>query len=197
MQFWTKSWNPLDGDFVGTTVRHEETITMSDYLTIYDKQDQQRVIYKPTCFFTYRPSQFSIFSLKEFAENNFTIPMERKIINEEIVSGKDTLGVFLCGNSNFCWWIGSILDINESRKNAPGNSATSAQVGISLVASLIWAIENQNEGVHFPDTLPTDFILKICKPFLGDFVSIPKYWKTNIHSWTISDFIQASDLKDY
>jgi len=80
------------------------------------------------------------------------------------------------GHEYNSWWTGSILSIEEARKLAPGQNATTIQVAIGVVAAAMWAIENPRKGFCLPDDLPHDFVLKIAKPYLGEFVSKPCDW---------------------
>ena len=50
------------------------------------------------------------------------------------------------------------------------------QVAISVVAAVMWMIENPARGVRVPDDLPHDYILKISKPYLGKWISKPSDW---------------------
>jgi len=50
------------------------------------------------------------------------------------------------------------------------------QVAISVVAAVSWMIENPNRGVVAPDDLPHDYVLKISKPYLGNWISTPSDW---------------------
>ncbi len=50
------------------------------------------------------------------------------------------------------------------------------QVAISVVAALMWMIENPARGICLPDDLPHDFVLGISKPYLGKFISMPSDW---------------------
>jgi homospermidine synthase len=50
------------------------------------------------------------------------------------------------------------------------------QVAISVVAAAMWMIENPERGVLVPDDLPHDFVLKIAKPYLGNWISKPSDW---------------------
>jgi homospermidine synthase len=80
------------------------------------------------------------------------------------------------GHDYKSWWIGSLLDIHESRNLVPHQNATTLQVAISVVAAAVWMIENPREGICLPDHLPHEFILKHSKPYLGPFVSRPVNW---------------------
>jgi homospermidine synthase len=49
-------------------------------------------------------------------------------------------------------------------------------VAISVVAAVLWMIENPALGVCVPDDLPHDFVLDVSKPYLGKFISVPSDW---------------------
>jgi len=53
---------------------------------------------------------------------------------------------------------------------------TALQVGVTLAASVYWGIMNPCSGAHFPETLPTDFIISTTKPWLGRWVSERNDW---------------------
>ncbi len=53
----------------------------------------------------------------------------QRILNDEIISGRDELGVLLLGHDYTGWWTGSLLSIDEARAILPGQSATTLQVG--------------------------------------------------------------------
>ena len=80
------------------------------------------------------------------------------------------------GHPYNAWWTGSDLSIEESRRLVPHQNATTMQVAISVVAAVMWMIENPERGVVVPDELPHDFILKISKPYLGKWISKPSDW---------------------
>ena len=74
------------------------------------------------------------------------------------------------------WWVGSLLDIFESRELAPGQNATTLQVACSVISAALWMMKNPKKGVCVPDDLPHEEILKVAKEYLGPFVSTPVDW---------------------
>ena len=74
------------------------------------------------------------------------------------------------------WWCGSDLSIEESRRLVPGQNATTMQVAISVVAVAMWMIENPTRGFLVPDDIPHDAILRVARPYLGNFISISSDW---------------------
>ena len=157
----------------GMVVRHGEAFSISDRLTVWKGK---KAIYRPTVHYAYNPCDAAIVSLHELRGYDYELQPKLRIMNDEITSGEDILGALLMGHPYNSWWTGSILGIEESRRLVPHQNATTMQVAISVVAASMWMINNPNKGVCLPDDLPHDFILKVAKPYLGKFVSIPSDW---------------------
>ena len=64
---------------------------------------------------------------------------EQRILNDEIISGRDELGVLLMGHPYKSWWCGSLLSIDDARAILPHQSATTMQVAGSIVGASIAA----------------------------------------------------------
>jgi homospermidine synthase len=169
---WVRSWVP-DYCIHGMVVRHGEAFTISDRLTVW--QDG-RAVYRPTVHYAYCPADVAIASLNELRGCDYQLQPRARILNDEITSGSDILGALLMGHAYHSWWIGSDLSIGESRRLVPHQNATTMQVAISVVAAVLWMIENPARGVLVPDDLPHEYILKISKPYLGKFISKPSDW---------------------
>ena len=159
-----RTWTPKAGHFHGFLITHGESISIADYLTV--KKGEQ-VAYRPTVHYAYHPCDNAVLSVHELAGRNWEMQERKRIMNEEITSGIDELGVLLAGHKKNAYWYGSQLSIEEARKLAPHNSATSLQVTVSALAGLIWAIENPNSGIVEPDDIDYKRILEICMPYLG------------------------------
>jgi len=82
-------------------------------------------------------------------------------MSDEITEGADILGVLLMGNKKGAYWYGSNLTIDEARKSVPYNTATTLQVTITVVAGMVYAIENPNLGVVEPDEIDFEKNFKI------------------------------------
>lgn len=178
------SWVP-SGKIQGMVIRHGEAYSLCDALTYCEKD---RVLYRPTVHYAYYPCQDAILSLKELQERNFEPQSKKRILSDEIESGKDELGCLLMGHPLNAWWIGSILDIHEARKLAPHQSATTVQVAIGVISAMIYAIENPLLGVLVPDDLDFERILEIATPYLGKFISAPSNYDIN-KSLQFTDFL--------
>jgi len=172
MNTWVRSWAPY-GEVVGMVIRHAEAFTISDRLTMWRKG---KAIYRPTVHYAYMPCNETLSSLYELRCRNYELQPRIRIMNDEIISGSDTLGALIMGHRYNSWWTGSILSIGESRKLVKHQNATTLQVAIGVVSGIMWAIENPNQGVLEPDELPHEYILKIAKPYLGKLISEPSDW---------------------
>ena len=172
MNTFVVSWVP-NYCIQGMIVRHGEAFTLSDRLTVWKGK---KAIYRPTVHYAYCPCDNAIISLHELRGRDYSLQPKLRIMNDEITSGEDILGALLMGHGYNSWWTGSILDIEESRRLVPHQNATTMQVAISVVAASLWMIQNPDDGVCSPEDLPHDFVLKVSKPYLGKFVSIPSDW---------------------
>ena len=83
----------------------------------------------------------AVLSVHEFAGNNWHLQDHKRIMLNEITAGIDELGVLLAGHEKNAYWYGSQLSIEEARKLAPYNSATSLQVTAAALSGMIWAME--------------------------------------------------------
>ena len=97
-------------------------------------------------------------------------------MTDEITTGADTLGALVMGHAYSSWWTGTKLSIDASRRLVPHQNATTMQVAISVVAAVMWMIENPQRGLCIPEDLPHDYVLEIAKPYLGKFISTPSDW---------------------
>jgi homospermidine synthase len=95
---------------------------------------------------------------------------------DEIVTGIDELGVLLAGHSGNAYWYGSQLSIEEARRLAPYNSATSLQVTASVLAGMVWAIVNPEQGVVEPDEMDFRRNLEIARDYLGPVIGRYTGW---------------------
>ncbi len=161
-----RTWTPSTGAHYGLLITHNEAISISDYFTI---KNDEGVVYRPTCHYAYRPSDVTIESLEELFTENNGIPQDNLHVlgEDEIVDGKDELGVLLYGHAKNAYWFGSQLSIEEARLLAPYQNATGLQVSSAILAGIIWAIRHPKAGLVEADEVDYDECLEIQKPYLG------------------------------
>ncbi|MBN1354393.1 MAG: homospermidine synthase, partial [Candidatus Omnitrophica bacterium] len=172
MKTWVRSWVPC-GEITGMVIRHGEAFSISDRLTVWEND---KAVYRPTVHYAYCPSNAAINSLHELEMRQYKLQEKLRIMSDEIIDGRDELGVLLMGHDFNSWWCGSLLDIHTSRKLVPHQQATTLQVAISAVAASIWMIRNPRKGFRMPDDVNHEEILKIAIPYIKPFVSMPSDW---------------------
>ena len=168
-----RTWTPTEGAFHGFLITHSEAISIADYYTL---SVAGAVVYRPTVHYAYHPCDDAVLSLHEFAGKNWTVQANKRLMMREIVAGTDELGVLLMGHRKGAYWYGSRLSIEEARRLAPHNNATSLQVTASVLAGMIWALENPRAGVVEADQMDHQRILEIARPYLGDVVGVYSDW---------------------
>jgi len=168
-----RTWTPIEGSFHGFLITHGEAISIADYFT---HRDNGQVVYRPTAHYAYHPSDSAVASVHEFVGKNYTLQANKRILLDEITSGIDELGVLIAGHAKNAYWYGSQLSIDEARKLAPYNSATSLQVTVAALAGMIWAMENPSAGMVEPDEMDYERNLAICRPYLGPVVGAYTDW---------------------
>ncbi|HUO45089.1 MAG TPA: saccharopine dehydrogenase C-terminal domain-containing protein [Burkholderiales bacterium] len=159
-----RSWTPGEGQYHGFLITHGESISISDYFTV---REGGRVVYRPTCHYAYHPCDDTVLSVHELAGRNWQPQQQRRVLTEQIVTGVDELGALLMGHAKGAYWYGSQLSIDEARKLAPFNNATSLQVAAGVLGAVVWAIENPRAGIIDPDDLDFRRVLEIARPYLG------------------------------
>ncbi|MEK7442634.1 MAG: saccharopine dehydrogenase C-terminal domain-containing protein, partial [Chloroflexota bacterium] len=152
-----------------------EAFTISDHLTVWDEKSG-KPIYRPTVHYAYLPTDAAMDSLHELKMSGYILQERQRIMNDEIISGMDELGVLLMGHDLNGWWVGSQLDIHETRQLTPHQNATTLQVAASALGAAIWMIKNPRRGLCVPDDLPDDEVLGVANPYLGPCPSVQTDW---------------------
>lgn len=169
---WVRSWVPC-GEITGMVIRHGEAFSISDRLTVWENG---KAVYRPTVHYVYCPSDAAINSLHELEMRQFQLQEKLRIMNDEIISGRDELGVLLMGHDFKSWWCGSLLDIEEARRLVPHQNATTLQVAISVVSAALWMIKNPKKGFLLPDDIDHEDILKTSISYISPVISEPIDW---------------------
>jgi homospermidine synthase len=171
------SWVPSGGPIIGMVVRHAESFTISDHLTVWeDTIEGPRAVYRPTVHYAYMPCDNALLSLHELTMRNFELQPKLRIMADEITDGMDELGVLLMGHALTTWWTGSQLTIHETRRLLPGQNATTLQVAAAVLGGLVYMIHHPHKGILVPDELPHQEILDVAGPYLGACPSVQSDW---------------------
>ncbi len=168
-----RTWTPLAGAFHGFLVTHNESISIADYFTL---RDGDTVSYRPTVHYAYHPCDDAVLSLHEMAGRNWRPQKTQRLLMDEIRSGIDELGLLVMGHQRGAYWYGSRLSIEEARKLAPFNSATSLQVAAGVLGGMVAAIESPTAGLLEADELDFARVLEVARPYLGPVVGAYSAW---------------------
>lgn len=161
-----RSWCPTPGPQYGFLVTHNEAISISDYFTVRGKKGD--VKYRPTCHYAYHPANDAVLSLHEmFGSGGVAQPIHHVLDENELVDGKDELGVLLYGHKKNAYWYGSQLTVEEARALAPYQNATGMQVTSAVLAGMVWALENPEAGIVEADEIDYRRCLEVQTPYLG------------------------------
>lgn len=168
-----RTWTPRAGAIQGYLITHNESISIADYFTL---RQNGAVAYRPTCHYAYHPCDDAILSLHELQGRAFHPQSRYRLMNEEIVSGVDELGVLLYGHARNAYWYGSVLSVEEARRLAPYQNATGLQVTAAVLAGIVWAIENPRRGIVEADEVDHERVLEIMTPYLGTLTGAYTDW---------------------
>ena len=159
-----RSWTPTYGPIHGLLVTHSETISLANFLTL---KQGKKITYRPTVHYAYNACPDALLSWIELSNAEGKLQEHQRIMSKEIVQGVDELGVLLMGNKKGAFWYGSTLSVDEARKIAPYNNATSLQVVAGVLSGILWALKNPHKGLVEAEDMDHEYILKIAHPYLG------------------------------
>ncbi len=168
------SWAPSHGPHFGYLVTHNEAISISDYFTV---KKGKKAVYRPTAHYAYHPANDAVLSWHELlGASGKRQAVEHVLEEQEILDGGDELGVLMYGHKKNAYWFGSKLSIEEARTLAPYQNATGMQVTSSVLAGIIWAIENPNVGIVEAEEMDHARCIEIQRPYLGALGGVYTDW---------------------
>ncbi|HMA10673.1 MAG TPA: saccharopine dehydrogenase C-terminal domain-containing protein, partial [Steroidobacteraceae bacterium] len=186
-----RSWTPLEGPYHGFLITHGESVSIADHLTL---REDGAVVYRPTVHYAYHPCDDAVLSLHELAGRQWQPQREQRIIRDDIVAGSDEMGVLLMGGPRGVYWYGSRLSIEDARRLAPCNNATSLQVAAGVLAGMVWALRNPAAGVVEPDDLDHALVLEVARPYLGEVVGVYGDWTPlRGRGWPFGEEVDSDD----
>jgi len=184
-------------------IRHEECYTICEKLTVKDLNN--KIIYKPSCYYVYRPCDSSVSSINEVRDNFGEYQDEKRLMTSDIIKGYDEVGCTLFFKNGDIYWVGSLLDIEEARLLYDNQynhiiNSTIVQVLAGYISGLFYLIESIEKhhyrGLLSAEDLPIKKILQWSRPLLGPFGIIKvEDWnlgnknKTKTDLWQFNDFM--------
>jgi homospermidine synthase len=204
MNNFMRSYTPISGMYFGMSIRHEENLSLGKYLSI---SSADKITYQPSTYYVYKPTSACLEDVQETRENNLKWGTKKRFLTNEIVEGRNELGVSLFMKNGDVWWIGSLLDIDETRKlyaKWMNNyiNATNTQVVGGNITGIFYILDlwdkGETKGLLYPEDIPLEY-LKINLAFQGDFVLEKAKWnndkmpfefgdKPKQKSWMFDDF---------
>jgi homospermidine synthase len=161
-----RTWCPSHGGQYGFLVTHNESLSIADFFTA--RAADGTVEFRPTCHYAYHPCNDAVLSFHELFGAACRWPSEQHVLDEdEIVDGRDELGVLLYGHAKNAFWYGSQLTIDEARALAPHQNATGLQVTSAVLAGMVWALEHPEAGIVETDDMDHRRCLEVQRPYLG------------------------------
>lgn len=168
-----RSWTPRQGAYQGFLITHGESISIADYLTV---MNSSKPYYRPTVHYAYHPCDGALLSVHELNGRSLHLQPSRRVLMNDIDDGTDELGALLMGHARGAYWYGSALSIQQARKLAPYNNATSLQVAAGVLGAVVWALENPAAGIVEPDEMPFGRVLEVAAPYLGEVLGQYSDW---------------------
>lgn len=168
-----KSWVPSVGEQEAYLITHHEALSIADFLSVKDVDGS--LLYRPSSFYAYHPSDKTCASLEAWRVNN-TAPTTKTVLRDTLVAGSDELGVLLVYPGG-AYWYGSTLSLPEARTLVPYNNATSLQVTSTMLGAITWMLENRNEGVVEAEEVPHHAVLEVAAPYLGKVHGVHTTWQ--------------------
>jgi homospermidine synthase len=198
---WANTYTPISKNIRGMLIPHEECVMITRKLSI--KNMKGKVIYKPSCYFIYKPCDNALASTMEISGlvNGYydeEIQPQINLMTSDIISGCEELGCTLMFSNGDTYWIGSLLDIHEARYLYDNKfddivNATIVQVVAGYIGSILFLIKSIKTknffGLLKPEDLPIKEFVKMTRPLLGPFGLMKVTdWK-NKETTQFSDFI--------
>lgn len=162
-----QTWVPSFGFHKAKLITHHESISLASLLTI---SVDQRVLYRPTVHYSYIPCPAARKSIDGWNERNVE-PAAMEVLRDDIVDGFDELGVLLDCDGTLLWH-GSRVSIQEARRVAPFNNATSLQVVGGILGAISWAMKNPFRSVVEAEDMDHEHVLRVARPYLGEMITI-------------------------
>jgi homospermidine synthase len=193
MNTLAQSYTPLYGNFIGMMIRHEENVTIGEKLSTYKKQDGKKVkTWAPTVHYVYKPCNETLGSLAELKDKNYNYQTNYRLLVDDIIDGRDELGLSFFLENGDIFWIGSLLDIDEARNVYMNEfsrymNATTVQVVGGYLSGIMFTMDKHmkgEHGVYVPDDMDYKKVFEMMKPFYGEF----RFEKLEKDDWDCDNF---------
>ncbi|MEX8495201.1 saccharopine dehydrogenase NADP-binding domain-containing protein [Sphaerotilus sp.] len=190
VQTRVRTWTPQAGEFTGYLISHNEAISLASFLTVGGGMQPR---YRPTVYYAYHPCDQALESLALLVDGHRHAIASARVLKDELDGGIDELGVLLVSDRHPSLWLGSQLSIQQARRIAPHNNATSLQVVGSMMAAIAWIQAHPQAGIVESEAMDHEFLLARARPYWEPIVHATRAWhpsgQTDNPVWTLDQFL--------
>jgi homospermidine synthase len=161
MQMKLKSYEPIGGELIGTCIPHAESASLSKLIN----HDGYRI----SVYYVYNlpdVAKASVHHMESLNDNYQYYVLKAKDIER---GGYDSVGCLMFFKDKR-YWVGAVQKIERALELSGEINGTCLQVAVSILASVKWALQNPSRGIVDPEDVDTDFVLKYCDHWMGDFI---------------------------
>jgi homospermidine synthase len=162
MQIKLRSYEPRGGYLIGLCIPHAESASLSKLINRDD--------YRISVYYVYNlpdVAKVSTHYMESLKDDYDYYVLRAKDIER---GGYDSVGCLMFFRGKRIW-TGAVQPVERAMELNPEINGTCLQVAISILASVRWGVENPNRGVIDPEEIDTEFVLKYCDYWMGDFIS--------------------------
>jgi len=148
------------GSFRGMVISHEEVISMGDFFSVRDKAG--KLLYKPSVFFVYKPSDAAAGSVHLMVARGERKPNKTILITRDRMAfGGEAVGIVLRGREFPDRYVGNYLDLADTVVDNP----TIMQVAAPSYAAFKYMKAHPREGLLFPENLDPNEMMEYALPY--------------------------------
>jgi homospermidine synthase len=197
-----QSYTPLYGNYIGMLIRHEENITIGEKFSTYKNTGREIIkTYSPSVYYVYKPCNDTLASISELKDKNFIYQSTHRFLTDDIIDGRDELGLTFFLENGDIFWIGSLLDISEARQIFSNQfskymNATTVQVVGGYLSGIMFVMDKHKRGqngLYVPEDMDYKKVFETMKPFYGDFI----FKKLEKKEWDFRNYNRNSKFSKY
>lgn len=161
MQMKLRSYEPMGGHLIGSCIPHAESASLSKLINRDD--------YRISVYYVYNlpdVAKVSTHHMESLNDDYDYYVLKAKDIKQ---GGYDSVGCLMFFEGKRIW-IGAVQPVERAMKLNPEINGTCLQVAVSILASVKWGLENPNKGIIDPEDIDSEFVLKYCDYWMGDFI---------------------------
>lgn len=156
-----KSYEPTGGELIGVCIPHAESASLSNLINHRN--------YRISVYYVYNlpdVAKASVHHMEALKDDYNYYVLKAKDIE---MGGYDSVGCLMFFKDKR-YWVGAYQPIERALELSEEINGTCLQVAVSLMSAVKWALQNPTRGIVDPEYVDTDFVLKYCDHWMGDFI---------------------------